>query len=670
MGSTRAPGKVMRKMGEYNLPVLHWVYDALLQAEGVDQAVIATSALEADDVITRYCQEYAIPCFRGSESDVLDRFYKCATEFKADIVLRLTCDCPWLDPQVISEVIKLRKITGAAYASNIDPPSYPDGLDVECFTFEALEAAWQEATRPTDRDCVTQFIVRNRHRFSAANLRCPLPGLDKERWVLDTEADWNFCKAIAEHIQWGGQPYLKILNILDEHPKIRKLNAGGIRNERFYEAINTERLPPRTFERTGKALERAVKIIPFGAQTFSKSHLQFPRNHSPLYCSHADGARIFDVDGNDYVDLVNAVLPVVLGYRDPDVDAAIRQQLDRGISFSLATELEAELSETLCRLIPCAEAVKLGKSGTDVTTAAIRLARAHTGKSHVLLSGYHGWADWSMAASQRDAGIPLATKLLSHKFTYGDVQDKELHTWINDAAAVIVEPDNNPPYLKFLRNLCNTYGTVLIFDEIITGFRYHLGGAQAYWNIKPDLATFGKAMANGMPISALVGKRDIMRRMSPPNNIFYSGTMFGETLSIAAAIATIKKMEKEHVITHLWEVGMELDIKVTEAIAAHGLEKVINLTGMDPRIAINIHDHPNATKEEIKALFMQEMIQGGVLVIASHNVSYAIRKPEVQRILTAYNRALSTINQALENNNISDYIEEPLAGVAPLRAQA
>jgi glutamate-1-semialdehyde 2,1-aminomutase len=669
MGSTRVPGKVMRRMGEYNLPVLHWVYDALIQAEGIDQAVIATSTLSEDNIIAGYCRDTATPFFRGSEADVLDRFYQCALRYDADIVLRLTCDCPFLDPQVIGEVVKLRSLTNADYASNIDPPSYPDGLDVECFTFKALKAAWEEATRSTDRDCVTQFIVRNRHRFNAVNLRCPLPGLDKERWVLDTEADWDFCQAVAEHVRCGGQPYLKILNILDEHPEIRKLNPG-IRNERFFEAINTERLPPRTFERTAGVFKRAIKTIPFGAQTFSKSHLQFPSGRSPLYCSHADGARIFDVDGNDYVDLVNAVLPVVLGYRDPDVDEAVRQQLDRGISFSLATELEAELSETLCRLIPCAQAVKLGKSGTDVTTAAIRLARAYTGKSHILLSGYHGWADWSMAASQRDAGIPLATKLLSHKFEYGNYNDEELNRWIGDAAAIIVEPDSNPEYLKFLREACDEHNVVLIFDEIITGFRYHIGGAQAYWNVTPDLATFGKAMANGMPISALVGKRDIMARMSPPNNIFYSGTMFGETLSIAAAIATIKKLEKEDVPGYLWHVGAELMGHVTQAIEAHGLEKVISLSGMAPRVAINIQDHKNATKEEIKALFMQEMIQGGVLVIASHNVSYAIKQNEVKRILTAYNRALTTINQALEDNNISDYIEAPLTGVAPLRTTA
>src|SRR5512143_3598871 len=195
MGSTRVPGKVMRDLS--GKPVLQWVIDALNAASGIDRVVLATSNKPADDVIADYCDKMEIDHFRGSESDVLDRFYQVALIYKADVIIRVTCDCPFLDPNVISEVIKLREMTGADYATNTDPPTYPDGLDVECFTFSALEAAHGEAVRAIDRDCVTEFIRRNRHRFKSANLTCPLPGLHKERWVLDTEKDWEFCKKIA-----------------------------------------------------------------------------------------------------------------------------------------------------------------------------------------------------------------------------------------------------------------------------------------------------------------------------------------------------------------------------------------------------------------------------------------------------------------------------------------
>ena len=666
MGSTRAPGKVMRELS--GRPVLAWTIEALRFASGIDEVILATSTLEADDVIAEWCDKNGVTCFRGSESDVLDRFYQCAVQNDADIILRLTCDCPWLDSAVISEVVKLREMTGAHYASNIDPPSYPDGLDVECFTFEALHAAWSEASRPTDRDCVPQFISRNRSRFKAVNLTCPLPGLAKERWVLDTEDDFAFCQKIAERFQHGVS-YLEILNLLDKEPELRRINSSGIRNERFYEGLATESLPPRTFERSQRVFDRAIRTIPFGAQTFSKSHLQFPAGHAPLYCTHADGARIFDVDGNDYVDLVNAVLPVVLGYRDPDVDEAIRRQLDNGISFSLATELEAELSELLVKHIPCAEMVKFGKSGTDVTTAAIRLARAYTGRDHVLLSGYHGWSDWSMAATDRNLGIPRAVKELTHRvdLVSGDIDSP---VGPKNFAALILEPNDNPENLKKAREFCDQWGIVLIFDEVITGFRYDMGGAQKLFGVTPDLACFGKAMANGMPISAIVGKRDIMRLMSPPNNIFYSGTMFGETLSIAAAIACIKKLEREDVISHICSTGMTLYTEIEALISKHSLKDIVSVTGHPSRLMVNFKDGASATKDQIRTLFMMEMAQGGVLIINSNNLSFAHKEPELKRILTAYDRAFTIISDGLRRGDIASRVGSSVVEAAPLRATA
>ena len=683
MGSTRVPGKVMRNLA--GKPVLRWTIDALRACRGIDKVVLATSTLPADDVIADYCAQFGFEVFRGSESDVLDRFYQCAKKYNADVILRLTCDCPFLDPTVISEVVRLQAVTGADYVSNIDPPTYPDGLDVECFTFTALEAAWTEASRPTDRDCVPQFIVRNRHRFKTANLHCPLPGLANERWVLDTETDWQFCSAIAKKLTGSRKKkeytaitlrelvpympsYLDVLAILDKEPNLRNINPG-IRNERFYEGLATEDLPHREFRRSGELLERALKTIPFGAQTFSKSHIQFPAGRAPLYCSHADGARIFDVDGNDYVDLISAVLPVVLGYRDPDVDEAIRRQLDQGISFSLATEIEAELSELLCSLIPCAEMVKFGKSGTDVTTAAVRLARAYTGRDHVLVGGYHGWSDWSMACTDRNLGIPLEVKNLSYRIAYGDRAQVERHNVLSkNVAAVIVEPNDNADYLKWLREYCTTHGIVLIFDEVITGFRYAMGGAQELFGVTPDLACFGKAMANGMPISAIVGKRDIMRLMSPPNNIFYSGTMFGETLSIAAAIACIKKLQREDVISHLWAQGDRLRHEIMVLIDKHSLGDIVMIDGMAPRTVLSFKDEASANKDQIRTLFMMEMAQAGVLIIASNNLSFAHKDPELKRIITAYDRTFAVISDGLRSGDIADRVGGAVVEAAPLRA--
>lgn len=667
LGSTRLPGKVLFNLS--GKPVLRWTYDALKRAHGIDEIVIATSTLPQDDAIAQYCALNNMNCFRGSEKDVLERFYQCAVAYGAQVILRLTCDCPFIDSNVVSEVIRLRQMRDAAYASNIDPPTYPDGLDIECFTFGALFAAYQEATRPSDRDCVTQYILRNRDRFPAANLTCPLPGLEKERWVLDTKEDYEFCCQVAAYLGRDIN-YLEILKVLDIFPHLRDINGAGIRNERFFEAIHTEELPVPSFERSQEWLETARRLIPFGAQTFSKSHLQFPPGACPLYVSHADGARIFDVDGNDYVDLVNAILPVVLGYRDPDVDRAIRNQLDNGISFSLATKLEHELAEDLCQLIPCAEMVKFGKSGTDVTTAAVRAARAYTGRDDVVLTGYHGWADWSIGTTDRNRGIPVyEMENHSKRIDYGDFGGFEEHFKDFGAtiAAIIVEPEGNPEFLRWLRLMCDKHGIVLIFDEVITGFRWALGGAQKFYNVTPDMATFGKAMANGMPLSAVVGKRDIMKVFEPPNNIFYSGTMFGETLSLAASIATIKKMQRENVIQHLWKVGAEIDLEIKRLLDVHGLNHVVNLSGEFPKRSVTFNPECNATSNQLRTLFMTGMIEHGCLIIGSNNVSWSIKEPELKRIFTAYDNTFELIRCGLDNDCIKELIDEEAAVVSPLR---
>ena len=661
MGSTRFPGKVMLPLGRK--PMLQWTLDALCQTRFVNEVILATSIDPRDDVIADHRSKLQLATFRGSEEDVLDRLYQAAKHAKADIVLRITCDCPFIDPQIVDEVIKLREMTNADYTSNVHPPSYPDGLDVECFTFAALEEAWTRATRNTDRDTVTQYIVRNASRFKSANLHCPLPGLDRERWVVDTEDDFKLAEEII--IRLGGREppsYMDILKILDANPELRRFNEKWTRNERFYAHLAKETDAPRTFKRSEQLHKLALKTIPFGAQTFSKSHLQFPAGKAPLYCTHGQGAWLYDVDGNDYVDLVSAILPIILGYRDPDVDQAIRNQLDRGISFSLATELESELSELLCRHIPCAEMVKLGKSGTDVTTAAVRVARAHTNRPYVLYTGYHGWADWSMALTDRSLGIVEEVKHCSFRLRYGEQDERPFI--FNRAAAIVVEPNDNPEYLKWLRRMCNQYGIVLVFDEIITGFRYGLGGAQEHYGVTPDLATFGKAMANGMPISAVVGLEKIMKRFAPPNNVFYSGTMFGETLSIAAAIATINKIERENVPLKLYERGKFLAVEVQKLIDTFRLNDLIQINGHPSRKLLTFQN------DKIRTFFIAEMAKNGVLIINSHNLNLSHGPPEMDRIIRAYSLTLLSLQEAIIGGTLDKAIEGSIVTAAPLRATA
>lgn len=658
MGSTRLPGKVLMDLG--GMPVLAWVIRACKAAPGVDEVWVATSTEPADDQIEDACHRFNVQCYRGSETDVLQRMYGCAIAAWATHVIRITGDCPLIDPQVIGGVVRLMKDTpGCHYASNVSPRTYPDGLDVQMMSISALVESQSKVTRPIDRDCVTTWIERNRSRFPAETLICPIPNMQNERWVLDTKEDYDFCRAVVDDWPWekGPPSMLDILGILDASPMIRTLNERGVMNERYFDALAEEPIYARSYARSQEAFERAVKTIPLGAQTFSKSYLQYPQP-SPLFLSHGDGALVWDIDGNEYVDVVSALLPVVLGYRDPDVDAAVRRQLNSGVSFSLATELEAELAETLCRIIPCAEAVRFGKTGTDVTSAAIRASRAFTGRDRVLIcGGYHGWQDWSV---ERNIGVPEEVRALTWRLDLAQTEELAPGSgWFDQFAAIIIEPECGASLLRRLREIADRHGNVLIFDEIITGFRYHLGGAQTLYGVTPDLATFGKAMANGMPLSAVVGRKDIMAKFAPPDNIFYSGTFFGETLSLAASIATIKKMEQKNVVEKLRQTGMQLYLAASEMVSSLELPpSAIRFRGPASFQRILFGD------DKIAALFRKEMISSGTLIVGSHNVSYAMGENEVWRILKSYEHTLPIIKEALEKGNI----DQRLAGasVAPM----
>jgi len=298
-------------------------------------------------------------------------------------------------------------------------------------------------------------------------------------------------------------------------------------------------------------LSRALESIPLGSQTFSKSKVQFPYGVSPFFIEKGKGSHVWDVDGNEYVDFMNGLLSVSIGYNDPEVTRAVQSQIENGVTFSLPHRLEIEVSELLIDMIPCAEMVRFGKNGSDATSAAIRLARAFTGRDHVCVCGYHGWQDWYIGSTSRSLGVPESTQNLTHVFKYNDISSLEEIFSANqgDIAAVIIEPMNveypKDDFLKKVKELAHKNGALLIFDETITGCRFAKGGGQELFNVIPDLATFGKGIGNGFPLSAVVGRRDIMLLME---DIFYSGTFSGETASLAAAKVVLEKIRDESVV--------------------------------------------------------------------------------------------------------------------------
>jgi len=414
---------------------------------------------------------------------------------------------------------------------------------------------------------------------------------------------------------------------------------------------------------SNKMLGIAEHVIPLGSQTFSKSHTQFPVPFSPLFLDRGKGNKVWDVDENEYIDLISGLLSISLGYCDEDVDKAISDQLKKGISFSLANSLEIELAETLTALNPCAEMVRFGKNGTDATSAGVRLARAFTGREKIIVLGYHGWQDWYIGATTRNLGVPDKVCDLTHKIPFNDQQAlvNIIQKLKGEVAAVVMEPVSSilPDlgYLEFVREVTRENNILLIFDEIVTGFRIDLGGAQKYYNVTPDLAAFGKGMGNGMPISAIVGRADIMSLM---RDVFYSGTFGGEALSIAASIATIKKMQTCNVIEHMWGIGDKLASITNQIIDGFGIQDYISLTGLPPWKCFVFKDYKNVQKEAIKTRFMIENLKQGLLISTSHNISYSHNEVDVDRIAQVYTHTFEKISLELKNGTLLDNLETSL----------
>jgi len=407
-------------------------------------------------------------------------------------------------------------------------------------------------------------------------------------------------------------------------------------------------------------LARAELTIPLGSQTFSKSKTQYPVGISPLYAKRAKGAYLWDIDDNKYIDLVSALASVTLGYGDTGVAKAVSKQLRNGVSLSLPTKLEAEVSELITELVPSAEMVRFSKNGSDATAAAIRLARAYTGRDHIIVCGYHGWHDWYVGSTTRDKGIPQSTIDLTHSFEFNNIDSllEILKLLENKVAAVIIEPMNttypDPNFLSTVRALTHKFGAILIFDEIITGFRFAKGGAQELFGVTPDLTAFGKGIANGFPLSAVVGRSDIMKEME---NVFISGTFGGELLSLAAAKNVLTRHLTEGICEKLIQKGKLLEKLTNEAIVSNDMDQIVSLTGHPTWKFLNWNSTNDFTQEQIKTFFMQRIFQNGLLVLNTHNITVAHGRREIKQIAEIYFSVFKDISNVISSGRLESELK-------------
>ncbi|MCW8816969.1 MAG: aminotransferase class III-fold pyridoxal phosphate-dependent enzyme [Ignavibacteriaceae bacterium] len=418
-----------------------------------------------------------------------------------------------------------------------------------------------------------------------------------------------------------------------------------------------------SIKKSDELYKKALNLIPATTQTLAKGPQQNVKGIAPKYLVQGKGSHVWDVDGNEYLDFNMGIGPLSLGYAYDKVDEAIKKQLEDGITFSLMHPLEVEVAELLNKIIPNAESIRYSKVGADVTTAAIRVARAYTKRQKILCCGYHGWHDWYISVTDRNAGIPQAVQDLTFTFNYNDIQSV-MDSIDEDTAAVILEPfvfeapkDN---FLQKLRDICTKNGTLLIFDEMWTGFRIALGGAQEFFNVKADLATFSKAVANGMPIAILAGRKDVMKVLE--KDVFFFTTFGGEALSLAAVIATVNEIKEKNVPAYLAKQGKKLKDGYNQ-IAKELEMPYTKCIGYECR-SLMTFDASAGNPLELKSLVQQEMIKRGILWGGFHNMSFSHSDKDVEYTLKAYKDVLPILKKAVNENNVRGYLKgEPVEPV-------
>lgn len=411
----------------------------------------------------------------------------------------------------------------------------------------------------------------------------------------------------------------------------------------------------RHYERSLELFQVARALIPGGAQTTSKRPTAFAYGAYPIYLESADGCRVRDIDGNEFIDLVGGLGPVSLGYAYPAVDDAIREQLPKGIISGLLSPLEVDVAKLLVDLVPCAEQVRYFKGGGEATAAAARVARRYTGRELILNCGYRGWPDiW--AANANDGGVPKSLRESIQTFAFNDREEMErlVLSHPGQVAAIAIDVQITPPepgYLAWLRDLAHEIGALLIFDEIVTGFRLANGGAQEYFDVTPDLAVFAKGIANGMPLAVVAGRQEVMAAMT---DAVISITYGGEALSLAAAKTVLSIYRDQPVVETLWQRGKQLRDGLAQAAERTGLPFVVE--GFDPMTAMRFDGLEPGLATDAWSFLLQEMAERGVLMRRSglNFVSYSHGVTDIEEIAAAASEVFAELSPLLKSGRIRE----------------
>ena len=657
-GSVRLPQKVLKPI--LNKPMIELLLSRLSRSTELDEIVVATSKEKRDDKLESTVESLGFKCTRGSEKDVLDRFYKSAKFLDADVIVRITGDCPLVDSHLVDECIREYKKQKVDYFSNIEPVTYPDGLDIEVMSFQSLERANLEAETDFDREHVTPYI-RNSDSFSKSSIQHE-EDLSGQRWSVDEPEDLIVVSKIFEYfspdIFFGWKKVIELLEIrpeIFEENKIIKNNEGANMG-------------------TGQKLyKRAKRVIPGGNMLLSKRPEMFLPEQWPSYFSKAKGCKVWDLDGNEFIDMsIMGIGTNILGYGHLEVDEAVHKVVETGNMATFNCSEEVLLSEKLLELHPWADMVRLARAGGEINSMAVRIARASTGKDKIAICGYHGWHDWYLSTNlnndknldghllpglQTD-GVPRGLIGTTLPFNYNDIDQLEALIKDNkdEIAAIKMEvsrnegPEDN--FLQKVRDLATENNIILIFDECTSGFRETFGGLHKKYGVEPDLALFGKALGNGYAISACIGRQEFMEAAQ---QTFISSTFWTERIGPSAALKTLEVMER----TKSWKTITEMGNQISKRwhSLSNKYELDIDTWGLPALSGFTFNSDNNLY---YKTFITQEMLKQGYLAANSIYVC----TEHTQELVDSYFEALEPIFEIIKDcengQDINSMLEGPV----------
>jgi glutamate-1-semialdehyde 2,1-aminomutase len=656
MGSTRLPNKVMKPIG--GIPMIELLLTRLARAKEVDQIIVATSIDSRNMPLVEHIRMLGFVCEQGSENDVLDRYVQAAKKHQADVVVRITGDCPLVDSELVDEVIRQFKAANVDYFTNAIPPTYPDGLDIEVCTFKALEQANQDTTDSFDREHVMPYL-RKPGKFKTADMQYS-ENLSALRWTVDEPADFIVIEKFFQYFHPRTDfSWREVLALQSEQPELFNINQHLIRNE------------GATMGTGQKLWKRAKQIIPGGNMLLSKRAEMYLPEQWPAYFSKAKGCKVWDLDGNEYIDMcIMGIGTNILGYGHPEVDAAVQQTVSAGNMSTFNCPEEVYLAEKLIELHPWANMVRLARSGGEANAIAIRIARAASGKDKVAICGYHGWHDWYLSANLGDDagldghllpglqpnGVPRNLKGTVFPFNYNNYAELEELVNAQDIGVIKMEvvrnmgPEDN--FLHKVRKLATDRGIVLIFDECTSGFRETFGGLHKKYGVEPDMAMFGKALGNGYGITATIGKREVMEAAQ---TTFISSTFWTERIGPTAALKTLEVMGRIKSWETITNTGLNIRQGWQKLANKHGLN--INHWGLAALTGFTFQSN-NALA--YKTLITQEMLAKGYL--AGNSVYVCIdHTPEVvERFFEALDPIFVLIKQCEEGRDVMSLLKGPV----------